>query len=217
MHHRMPDRRDPLKFAEKSADKNAEERVLRAGPPGSGPGVPASRCRGPRWRRQVDKHMTNAAENAASDQVPVTVLLVEDDPGHTILIQKNLRRGGFPGDIMTVDNGGKAVDFILRKGEFAGDDRSASVVILLDLNLPVLDGYQVLNILKREAATRHIPVIMLTTTDNPPEVKRCYDLGCNMYVTKPVEYEKFTETIRNLGAFLSIVRVPAAALQPASS
>jgi len=161
--------------------------------------------------------MEHAEEQAAADHPPVTVLLVEDDPGHTILIQKNLRRGGFPGDIVIVDNGGKAVDFILMKGEFAGIVHTAPVVILLDLNLPVLDGYQVLHILKHEAATRHIPIIMLTTTDNPPEIKRCYDLGCNMYVTKPVEYEKFTEAIRNLGAFLSIVRLPSAALKPASS
>jgi CheY-like chemotaxis protein len=158
--------------------------------------------------------MMPTADSARSDQAPVTVLLVEDDPGHAILIQKNLRRGGLAGDIVTVDNGGRAVDFILRKGEFAGAVRSGTLVILLDLNLPVLDGYQVLDILKREAATRHIPVIMLTTTDNPPEIKRCYDLGCNMYVTKPVEYEAFTEAIRNLGAFLSIVRVPAATPQP---
>jgi CheY-like chemotaxis protein len=161
--------------------------------------------------------MTHTADSALSDQAPVTVLLVEDDPGHTILIQKNLRRGGLQGDIVTVDNGGRAVDFILKKGEFAGDDRLGTVIILLDLNLPVLDGYQVLNILKHEAATRHIHIIMLTTTDNPPEIKRCYDLGCNMYVTKPVEYEAFTESIRNLGAFLSIVRIPAAAPQPVHS
>jgi CheY-like chemotaxis protein len=161
--------------------------------------------------------MEQTEEQATADQPPVTVLLVEDDPGHTILIQKNLRRGGFPGNIVTVDNGGRAVDFILMQGEFAGTAHADPVVILLDLNLPVLDGYQVLRILKHEAATRHIPIIMLTTTDNPPEIKRCYDLGCNMYVTKPVEYEHFTEAIRSLGAFLAIVRLPAAALKAASS
>ena len=166
--------------------------------------------------REVRQQMQKEPEHAVPDQSPVTVLLVEDDPGHTILIQKNLRRGGLSAEIVTVDNGGRAVDFILKQGEFAGDDRSATVVILLDLNLPVLDGYQVLHVLKREAATRHIPVIMLTTTDNPPEIKRCYDLGCNMYVTKPVEYDEFTETIRNLGAFLSIVRIPAAPLHTAA-
>jgi CheY-like chemotaxis protein len=80
--------------------------------------------------------------------------------------------------------------------------------VLLDLNMPVLDGYQVLERMKADERTRRIPVVVLTTTDDPREVDRCYGLGCNVYVTKPVDYERFSEAVRKLGLFLSIVAFP---------
>lgn len=138
---------------------------------------------------------------------PVTILLVEDDPGHALLIEKNLRRGGISNEIVTLDNGQKAVDFLFRKGAYAGADRAAPLLILLDLNMPVLDGYQVLTMIKASEETRHIPVIVLTTTDNPQEIARCYETGCNVYVTKPVDYDQFSNAIRMLGLFLSIVKI----------
>lgn len=139
---------------------------------------------------------------------PVTILLVEDDPGHALLIEKNLRRAGIANNIVVLDNGQKAVDFLFKNGAYSGDSQPAPPLILLDLNLPVLDGYQVLKAIKNEERTKSIPVVVLTTTDNPHEVARCYELGCNVYITKPVEYEQFSDAIRRLGLFLSIVRVP---------
>jgi CheY-like chemotaxis protein len=141
-------------------------------------------------------------------QEAVTILLVEDDPGHAVLIEKNLRRAGIANEIMVVNDGQKAVDILLKRGGSRGDTPPAPLVILLDLNLPVLDGYQVLKIIKNDEHTRQIPVVMLTTTDNPAEVARCYELGCNAYITKPVEYEAFSKAIQNLGMFLSIIKVP---------
>lgn len=139
---------------------------------------------------------------------PVTILLVEDDPGHARLIEKNLRRGGISNEIVTLDNGQKAVDFLFKKGAFTGANHASPLLILLDLNMPVLDGYQVLKMIKASDETRHIPVIVLTTTDNPQEIARCYETGCNVYVTKPVDYDQFSEAIRKLGLFLSIVKIP---------
>jgi CheY-like chemotaxis protein len=139
---------------------------------------------------------------------PVTILLIEDDPGHALLIEKNLRRAGIANSILRLDTGQKAVDFLFKQGEFVRDDHPAPLLILLDLNLPVLDGYQVLEVIKRDDRTKAVPVVVLTTTDNPHEVSRCYELGCNVYITKPVEYEKFSDAIRRLGLFLSIVKVP---------
>jgi CheY-like chemotaxis protein len=139
---------------------------------------------------------------------PVVILLVEDDHGHATLIEKNLRRAGIANNIITLDNGQKAVDFLLKQGEYQGDDHPAPLLILLDLNLPVLDGFQVLTIIKNDERTRKVPVVMLTTTENPHEIARCYDLGCNVYVTKPVEYDKFSEAVRMLGLFLSVVKIP---------
>jgi CheY-like chemotaxis protein len=138
----------------------------------------------------------------------VTILLVEDDPGHALLIEKNLRRGGIANNIITLDDGRKAVDFLFKDGDYRGDAHPLPLLILLDINLPVLDGFQVLKIIKSDARTRQIPVVMLTTTDNPREVSRCYELGCNVYITKPVEYDKFSEAIRTLGLFFSVVTVP---------
>jgi len=138
----------------------------------------------------------------------LTLVLVEDDPGHALLIEKNLRRAGIANNIVKLDDGQKAVDFLFRQGEYQGDGHPEPFLILLDLNLPVLSGYQVLQAIKNDARTKTIPVVILTTTDNPHEISRCYELGCNVYIAKPVEYADFSEAIKKLGLFLSIVRVP---------
>ncbi len=141
-------------------------------------------------------------------QQPVSILLVEDDPGHALLIEKNLRRAGIANEITVLDTGQKAVDYLFKEGAYKEGQHALPPLILLDLNLPVLDGYQVLKMIKNDERTKKIPVIVLTTTDNPHEVSRCYELGCNVYITKPVEYERFSDAIRTLGLFLSIVKVP---------
>lgn len=136
------------------------------------------------------------------------ILLVEDDPGHVLLIEKNLRRAGVTNEIVKLDDGERAVEFLFREREFADLSTPMPLLILLDLNLPVLNGLQVLQRIKADERTRRIPVVMLTTTDSQQEITRCYDLGCNIYIVKPVDYVKFSETIRNLGLFLSTVKTP---------
>jgi CheY-like chemotaxis protein len=138
----------------------------------------------------------------------VTILLVEDDPGHARLIEKNMRRSSFTNDIVVVSDGQTALDFIRGEGEYAGRKPPSPLLILLDLNLPVLDGYQVLERLKSDKRTRRIPVIILTSTEDAREVERCYELGCNIYVTKPVSYEQFSEAIARIGLFLTVVTIP---------
>ncbi|HEU0264139.1 MAG TPA: response regulator [Geobacterales bacterium] len=139
---------------------------------------------------------------------PVTILLVEDDPGHARLIEKNLRRAAVANVIVSLDNGQKALDFLFKQGAYTDDTTPMPLLVLLDLNMPVMDGYQVLKRLKADDRTKKIPVVVLTTTDNPNEIGKCYELGCNVYVTKPVEYDDFCEAIRQLGLFLTIVKVP---------
>jgi CheY-like chemotaxis protein len=138
----------------------------------------------------------------------VKILLVEDDPGHARLIEKNLRRSNITNEIITVSDGQQALDCLFGEGEYVGKERPAPLLVLLDLNLPVLDGYQVLERMKADERTKHIPVVILTTTDDAREVTRCYELGCNVYITKPVDYEQFCEAICKLGLFLSVVTVP---------
>lgn len=136
------------------------------------------------------------------------ILLVEDDDGHARLIEKNLRRSGLNNPIKRLVNGRQAVDFLFKQGEFADNQDPAPMLVLLDMNMPELDGCQVLSLIKADGRTRSIPVVMLTTTDNPQEIARCYELGCNVYVTKPIDYDSFCEAIRKLGAFLSILKTP---------
>jgi CheY-like chemotaxis protein len=136
------------------------------------------------------------------------VLLVEDDPGHALLIEKNLRRAGLAPSLVVLDNGRKAADYLLKQGDYAPSGHLLPPFVLLDLDLPVLSGLQVLKIMKSDERTKRIPVIMLTSTDNPREIARCYELGCNLYVTKPVEHDRFADAIQRLGMFLSIIKTP---------
>jgi CheY-like chemotaxis protein len=145
---------------------------------------------------------------SVQERADAIILLIEDDPGHALLIEKNLRRADIAYDIVVLDDGQQAVDYLLKQGVYATDEHPAPSVILLDLNLPVLSGYQVLKIIKNDDRTKRIPVVVLTTTDNPQEVARCYELGCNMYVTKPIEYDQFSDMIQRLTTFLSIVKTP---------
>ena len=138
----------------------------------------------------------------------VTILLVEDDLGHARLIEKNLRRANITNPIITLDDGQKAVNFLFREGEYEGKDLPPQLLVLLDLNLPVIDGYEVLKRMKSDPHTKSIPVIILTTTDDPQEIVHCYELGCNVYVTKPVDYDQFSDAVTKLGFFLSVVKVP---------
>jgi len=110
--------------------------------------------------------------------------------------------------IVAVGDGQKAVDYLFKRNAYQHDDHPVPILILLDLNMPVMDGYQVMKILKSDERTRAIPIVVLTTTDTPQDISRSYDLGCNVYITKPVEYEKFSEAIRSLGLFLNIVKIP---------
>lgn len=138
----------------------------------------------------------------------VTILLVEDDPGHARLIEKNLRRSNINNQILNVDDGQKAIDYLFNQGEYATSKHDSPLLVLLDLNIPGVDGYQVLKRMKEDPRTKRIPVVILTTTDDSREVAKCYNLGCNVYVTKPVDYEQFSEAIRKIGLFLSVVTVP---------
>jgi CheY-like chemotaxis protein len=137
-------------------------------------------------------------------EAQTTILLVEDDPGHARLIEKNLLRSSASCEIVKLTNGQQILDYLFANGRA----ESPSMLVLLDLNMPGLSGYQVLQRLKAHERTRSIPVVILTTTDDSAEIKRCYDLGCNAYVTKPVDYEQFSEMIHRLGLFLTIVRTP---------
>ncbi|WP_180335899.1 response regulator [Pleomorphomonas diazotrophica] len=134
--------------------------------------------------------------------------MIEDDEGHARLIEKNIRRAGVTNEIISFRNGTSAINYLL------GSDGSGLVAIgrpslvLLDLNLPDMTGIDILARLKANEHTRRTPVIVLTTTDDAREIQRCYDLGANVYITKPLNYESFANAIRQLGLFLSVMQIP---------
>ena len=138
----------------------------------------------------------------------LTILLAEDDEGHAMLVTRNLRRAGVANEILLARDGQEALDLIAQNYHDAETSTGTPMLVVLDINMPRVDGIEVLRQLKQREVTAQIPVIMLTTTDDPREVERCYELGCSVYITKPVEYEKFVEAVRRLGLFLQIITVP---------
>ncbi len=138
---------------------------------------------------------------------PLTILLAEDDEGHAELIRLNLERARVLVEVVHVTDGQEALAYIRRQGRYA-DRRQGPLIAVLDIKMPVLDGVETLRQLKADARTAIIPVIMLTTTADPREVEHCCQLGCNLYVTKPVDHEQFCEALRELGMFLQFVAVP---------
>jgi CheY-like chemotaxis protein len=139
----------------------------------------------------------------------VGILLVEDDDGHALLVEKNLRRAGLSNGFLRLKDGQEALSYFFDGNGMPAREKFDSLVVLLDVNMPRVGGIDVLKRLKENEATANIPVIMLTTTDDPREIERCYDYGCNLYITKPVEYDAFIEAVRRLGFFLQIIKVPA--------
>jgi len=142
------------------------------------------------------------------DTEPLAILLAEDDEGHASLVQRNLKRAGIANQVVHVKDGQEALDYVRREGTYAGRAPDGPLLLLLDIKMPRVDGIEVLRQIKADENTTKVPVIMLTTTDDPREVQRCYELGCSVYVIKPVAYDDFIEAIRRLGLFLAIVRVP---------
>lgn len=135
------------------------------------------------------------------------ILLVEDDLGHAELIQRNLKRSGFENQVVHLTDGQQALDYIYCEGTFATRKPNGPMLLLLDIKMPKVDGVEVLRRLKSDSRTEKIPVIVLTTTDDPREIERCYELGCSVYITKPLDYEAFVEAVRRLGLFLQVVSV----------
>ncbi|MFM0393606.1 response regulator [Paraburkholderia phytofirmans] len=155
----------------------------------------------------------------------VSIVLIEDDDGHATLVERNLRRAGISNGFVRFRDGQQALDYFFGPAPSPADADASSAadpahsavparedllnfVVLLDLKMPRVDGFEVLRRLKESPQTAAVPVIVLTTTDDPREIARCYELGCNVYITKPVEYDAFIEAVRRLGFFLQVVKLP---------
>ncbi|NLH82854.1 MAG: response regulator [Phyllobacteriaceae bacterium] len=142
------------------------------------------------------------------DPKPVVIVMIEDDEGHARLIEKNIRRAGVTNEIVSFGDGTSALAHLLGADGSGTASAGRSHLILLDLNLPDMTGIDILARIKANEHLRRSPVIVLTTTDDQREIQRCYDLGANVYITKPLNYESFANAIRQLGLFLAVMQIP---------
>jgi CheY-like chemotaxis protein len=136
------------------------------------------------------------------DARTAVVLLVEDDAGDQELTRRALTEGLFRADLRVVGDGEDALDYLLQRGAYADpDDCPFPDLMLLDLNMPKLDGRGVLRAVKSDERLRHLPVVVLTTSQQETDIVRSYGLGCNSFITKPVDGNRFVEVIRALGTY----------------
>ncbi|ONH26960.1 response regulator [Pseudofrankia asymbiotica] len=139
--------------------------------------------------------------------VPIEVLLVEDDPGDVLMTREAFADYKVKNNLHVVGDGVQALRFLRGEGEYSASPRPD--IVLLDLNLPLKDGHQVLAEVKSDSTLRHIPVVVLTTSEAEEDVLRSYDLHANAYITKPVDFERFVEVVRHIDEFfVSVVRLP---------
>ena len=142
--------------------------------------------------------------------VPVEILLVEDNPGDAVLTREAFKDCKLLNTMHHVHDGVEALAFLRREGPYAGRPRPD--LVLLDLNLPRMDGREVLTALKQDEGWKRIPVIILTTSNDEQDVLRAYDLHANCFITKPIVLARFLEVVRSIEAFwLTVVRLPAKA------
>lgn len=139
----------------------------------------------------------------------IVVLITEDDIGHSTLIKKNLKRAGVTNRLIPFGDGREVLDFLFSKVDGPHREFGVPYLLLLDIRMPNIDGVEVLKQIKADRELKKMPVIMLSTTDDPRDIQICHDLGCSNYICKPVDYNKFSETMQQIGNFLNIVQVPA--------
>jgi two-component system response regulator len=143
---------------------------------------------------------------------PIEILLVEDSQSDAEMTLRALKRHHLTNGIEWFEDGAAAIDYLLRRGSYAARGTGDPRLILLDLKMPKLDGIDVLRILKADAATRTIPVVMLTSSNEESDIVRSYDLGVNSYIVKPVEFTKFVEEISKLGIYwIAMNKIPSPA------
>lgn len=139
---------------------------------------------------------------------PKRILLVDDSPRDTEMAVDALQQYHLANEVTTLRDGAEALDYMYRRGEFAARRDSDPAVILLDLKMPRVDGIEVLRQLKADPRFRHIPVVVMTSSREDQDLKKCYDLGVNAYVVKPLTFHEFIEAIKTLGTFWAVLNEP---------
>ncbi|HMJ70381.1 MAG TPA: response regulator [Cyclobacteriaceae bacterium] len=136
------------------------------------------------------------------NQIDAEILFAEDNLDDAMLSIRALAKSGFTNRVCHVEDGVQALDYIYRRGDYASRQNAEQPkLILLDLNMPKISGMQVLEILKTDSTTKSIPIVILTSSGDSPDIKKCYALGANSYIVKPVESDNFFQVIKELGLY----------------
>ncbi|MES2858548.1 MAG: response regulator [Pseudomonadota bacterium] len=143
-----------------------------------------------------------------SNDGKIGILLVEDNPDDAEITLRTLNKGNLGNPIVWVKDGEEALDCLFRHTHPEFDESGGPGLILLDLRLPKFDGMEVLEQIKRDASTSKIPVVVLTSSTQQEDIDKCYALGVNSYVSKPVKFEAFVETVSKLGMYWLLVNTP---------
>jgi len=136
------------------------------------------------------------------------IILAEDDDGHAGLIYKILKRAGIENDILHFEDGEKTLNYLFRRSDGFHLEEGVSHIQLLDLRMPVVDGKEVIRQVKQDKELQNIPIIVVSTTDDPQEIENCYSMGCSKYIVKPIKHDEFTEVINELGHYLLVDVIP---------
>jgi len=143
------------------------------------------------------------------DMHAVDVLLVEDNQQDAELTIRSLKKHKLANNVSVVEDGAEALDFVFCRGKYAQRDiNHPPKVIFLDLKLPLVSGLEVLREIKQDARTRAVPVVVVTSSREDPDIKAAYELRANSYVVKPVDFESFTQDIGNLGLYWLLINQP---------
>ena len=140
----------------------------------------------------------------------VDILLVEDNPEDAELTIHQLKKHNMANHLVHVGDGEEALEFIFGEGKYAGQHENVNSpkLILLDIKMPKVNGMEVLERIKADKRTKNIPVVILTSSKEDPDIKQCYDLGANSYIVKPVNFEGFAQAIMNLGFYWLLLNQP---------
>jgi CheY-like chemotaxis protein len=138
----------------------------------------------------------------------LSIVIAEDDDGHATLVRRNLKRAGLESDPVHLRDGQEVLDYAYRRGRWSGRPPHDALALIVDLNMPRLGGLEVLEQLKTDQTLTRIPIFVLTTTDDPVELDRCYALGAAACIVKPIEYAAFADVVQRLAQFLMKASIP---------
>jgi CheY-like chemotaxis protein len=136
------------------------------------------------------------------------ILLAEDNERDVELTLAALEEHNLANEVVVARDGEEALDYLYTRGKFAGHANGLPVVVLLDLKMPKVDGLEVLRQMRQDPNIRHVPVVMVTSSREEQDLVRSYELGVNAYVVKPVDFQKFVESVRQIGVFWAIINEP---------